>query len=51
MGNVNKNNSRHIIGETKGLQMVYLIKPHVYAYSMIERKTVDISKLCETHIN
>jgi hypothetical protein len=39
MGNVNENNSRHVIGGTKGLQMVYVIKPHVYAYSPIERKT------------
>jgi hypothetical protein len=31
MGNVNKNNSRHIIGGSKGLQMVYVIRPHVSA--------------------
>jgi hypothetical protein len=51
MGNVNKNNSRHIIDETKVLQMVYHIRPHVYAYSPIERKTVGRGKLWETHTN
>jgi hypothetical protein len=51
MGNVNKNNSRHIVGGSKGLQMVYVIRPHVYAYSSIERKTADIGKLLETHTN
>jgi hypothetical protein len=51
MGNVNKNNSRHIIGGTKRLQMVYCIRPHVYAYSPIERKTFDLGKLLETHTN
>jgi hypothetical protein len=51
MGNVNKNNSRHIIGGTKGLQMVYRIRPHVYAYSSIERSPVDIGKLWETNTN
>jgi hypothetical protein len=53
MGNVNKNNSRHIIGGTKGLQMVYLIRPHFYAYSPIDSPNgrANIGKFLETHTN
>jgi hypothetical protein len=54
MGNVNKNHSRHVIGGSKGLQMVYLIRTHVYAYSPInspEGTTVNRGKFLETHTN
>jgi hypothetical protein len=51
MGNVSKNNSRHVIGGTKGLQMLYCIRPYVNGYSQIERKTFDWGKLLETHTN
>jgi hypothetical protein len=51
MDNVNKNNSQHIIGGSKGLQMVYVIRSHVCDYSPIERTTPDIGKLLETHTN
>jgi hypothetical protein len=53
MGNVNKNNSRYVIGETKGLQMLYVIRPHVYAYYPLNAPNdrVNIDKFLETHTN
>jgi hypothetical protein len=51
MDNVNTNNSRFIVGGSIGLQMLYAIRPHVYAYSPLERKIADIGKLLETHTN
>jgi hypothetical protein len=53
MGNVNKNNSRYVIGGTKGLQIVYCIRPHVSAYSPINSPNgrANIGKLLETHTN
>jgi hypothetical protein len=53
MGNVNKNNSRHIISGTKGLQIVYVIRPHVYVYSPINSPNgrANIGKFIETHTN
>jgi hypothetical protein len=53
MSIVNKNNSRHIVGGRKGLQMVYVIRLYVYAYSPIDSPK-DRSIICmflETHTN
>jgi uncharacterized membrane protein YhdT len=54
MSNVNKNNSRHIIGWSKGLQIVYVIRTCVYAYSPLNSSngtTVNIGKFMDTHTN
>jgi hypothetical protein len=54
MCNVNKNNLGHIVGGRKGLQMVYVIRPQVYAYFPLyssEETTVNIGKFLETHTN
>jgi hypothetical protein len=53
MSNVNKHNSRNIIGGTKELQMVYLIVPHIYDYSPIDFSNVraNIGIFVETHTN